>query len=189
MKKLILILLAFMAVSSAYAQDIPSSAYGSKLPFTWEAPMQGGKMICTIHANGKMTSRMVTICYACQGYGACQVCKGTGGQYWYGMGIMPCGACGGRGACSGCGGSGYSVVNTYTTDSGLTIGYDRHGNYYVAGPGDSSSSSRSSNSSSRSSSGWYDCCSKVATFGITTYHKCKNCGEEHIIGSHMCKIK
>lgn len=185
MKKIVLFFFAMLLTAPAFSQDIPSSVYGSKLPFTWEAPMPGGKMICTVHENGKMTSRMVTVCYSCGGIGACQVCGGTGGQYWYGMGIMPCGACSGRRACTACGGSGYSVMNTYTTDSGLTIGYDRHGNYYVAGPGESSSSDRYS----RPQSGWYDCCSKVATFGITTYHRCKNCGKEHAIGTHTCKIE
>lgn len=35
---------------------------------------------------------------------------------------------------------------------------------------------------------WFDCCSKTATFGTVSYHKCPNCGVQHKIGSgHMCK--
>lgn len=39
--------------------------------------------------------------------------------------------------------------------------------------------------------GSYECpCSGSPTFGLDTYHKCSNCGENHRIGSyHMCKIK
>lgn len=38
----------------------------------------------------------------------------------------------------------------------------------------------------RKSSSVYDCCSRVPSFGIVQYHKCKNCGVEHQIGTHSC---
>lgn len=53
-----------------------------------------------------------------------------------------------------------------------------------------SSSSVSTSSSKRKCScqgGWYDCCSKVATFGLDTYHECPNCHKKHIMGSHSCQ--
>ena len=99
--------------------------------------MMNGKMICTMHKNGYITSQMVTGCYLCGGYGACNVCKGTGGQYWYGIGIMPCGNCGGRGACPSCNGKGYCVMSSTTSPSGVTIAIDERGNRYVAAGGGS----------------------------------------------------
>ena len=69
----------------------------------------------------------------------CQVCKGTGGQYWYGLGIQPCGACFGRGFCGGCGGKGYTIQNSYT-QYGVTVVYDERGNMYVVGGPQGSSS-------------------------------------------------
>lgn len=166
-----------------YAQDIPSNIYGHRLPYTWEAPMPGGKMRCTIHEDGRMTSIMVSGCFNCSGLGNCQVCGGTGGQYWSGIGIMPCGACSGSGRCNACGGKGYSVINTSTTQSGLTVGYDEHGNYYVAGSASNCEQNRNRN---RSSDPVYHCCDKVTNFGKTLYHRCKNCGVIHTIGSHSC---
>lgn len=38
--------------------------------------------------------------------------------------------------------------------------------------------------------GWYICgCDGMATFGITSYHRCSNCGEEHMRGNHMCQCR
>lgn len=170
-----------VSVVVAFAQDVPSNIMGHRLPYTWEAPMMGGKMICTMHEDGRITSQMVTQCFNCGGIGGCRVCGGTGGQYWYQIGIMPCGACGGTGRCRACGGKGYSVISTTTTQSGLTTGYDEYGNYYVAGGGPSGGSG-----SNRSGDSVYHCCDKVTNFGQDLYHKCRNCGEVHRIGTHSC---
>ncbi len=175
--------LVLTSASIVNSQDIPSNIDGKELPYTWEMPMFNGKMVSTLHENGTITTVMLTGCISCNSYGMCQVCKGTGGQFWYGIGILPCGSCGGSGMCASCGGKGYSVINTTTSSSGLTIGYDEHGNYYVAC--DSRINGKTRNSYD---DGYYHCCDKgVTTFGMDLYHKCKNCGVVHKIGIHMCK--
>lgn len=164
------------------AQDVPSDIARHRLPYTWEAPMMGmGKMICTMHEDGSITSRMITGCFNCGGSGMCRVCGGTGGQYWYQIGILPCGGCGGSGRCGACSGKGYSVVSTSTSQSGMTIGYDEHGNCYVSG-GEGGGRTRSSSNGDVI----YHCCDQVVTFGQVRYHRCANCGDEHRVGTHCC---
>lgn len=183
-KVLVVVLFALFSCLNSFSQSIPNGIENYKLPYTWEAPMGNmGKMICTLHTNGKITSQMITMCMNCGGYGVCQVCHGTGGQYWYGIGMQPCGSCFGSGRCRACNGKGYSVIQTSTTDSGLTIGWDEHGNYYVAAGG-------LEKSERVRTKGVYNCCSGVPTFGLkATYHKCSNCGKVHEIGTHKCVRK
>lgn len=115
------------------------------LPMTWEMRMPNSLMRTTLHEDGRLTSETLFGCFNCQGSGICQVCHGTGGQYWYGIGIQPCGACGGVGRCIGCHGKGYNVQNS-TTQYGVTVVYDENGRMYVSGgPGGSSSKGRSCN--------------------------------------------
>lgn len=180
MKKTVCILSLLLFVVSLPAQ-IPNNIYGKKLPYTWEMPMSNiGKMVCTMHTDGTITSKMLTMCFSCNGRGLCGVCGGTGGQYWgFDLGMRRCGYCLGNGRCRGCLGRGYSITQTQTTRSGLTIGWDERGNYYVAG-GESSTSRTTRN-------GIYNCCAGVPTFGLEPrYHNCSNCGETHQIGSHKC---
>lgn len=148
---------------SLHGQNIPDNAYGKYLPYTYEVPMgYMGKMITTVHEDGSMTSRMVTICGVCSGRGACNVCRGTGGQYWYGQGIRPCLSCGGSGRCGGCSGDGVAVINTHTTPNGVTVGYDEQGRAYIAYPGQSRGNGSPSSSGSK---------------------ECKNCS---VIGNGKC---
>ncbi len=115
------------------------------LPKTWEMQMYNSIMRTTLHEDGRLTSETLFGCYNCQGTGMCQVCKGTGGQYWYGMGMQRCGACFGSGRCRGCGGKGYTVQSS-TTKYGVTVVYDENGRMYVmSGPGGSSSRGHSCN--------------------------------------------
>lgn len=180
MRRLFLIIFVSFFSVFLYAQ-IPNSVYGVKLPYTWEMPMGNiGKMVCTLNTDGTISSYMLTMCYGCSGLGLCGVCGGTGGQYWYGIGIMSCGSCWGSGKCRGCSGKGYSITQTRRTSSGLTIGWDERGNYYVAGDGSSSSNTRTIRD------GIYNCCSGIPTFGNVIYHKCENCESVHRIGDHKC---
>lgn len=176
--RIILFALSMSLIVSAH--DVPTDVFGHRLPYTYDMPMYNGVMRNTIHEDGTITTQMLTGCYSCGGYGACGVCKGTGGQYWYQMGVMPCGACGGSGVCRACHGKGYTVMSSTTSQSGLTIGYDENGNRYVAGPG--AKIERGSTDNTKI----YDCCSSCPTFGKTMYHTCKNCGEYHQVGSHKC---
>ena len=61
-------------------------------------------------------------------------------------------------------------------------------------PTDGGASSSSSNGTSSHrcpkchGSGWYTCpCSSAPTFGNESYHRCDNCGQSHMKGSHSCK--
>lgn len=178
MKRIYILLFLMICVKiHVDAQNVPDNIFGKKLPYTWEMPMPNGKMISTMHRNGMITSQMVTGCFICSGLGTCGVCKGTGGQYWYGIGIMPCGNCGGTGRCPACKGKGYSVISSTTSPSGLTVAYDENGNCYVAGGTGASSGSRSSGSSSASRSaktcglcggkGWVAETKGVPDFGLS----------------------
>lgn len=78
----------------------------------------------------------------------------------------------------------YGTANSSVgTSSSYTSSYDSETT--------SSSVSSSSNSKRRCSckGGWYDCCSKVATYGLDSYHDCSNCGKSHKMGSHSCKCQ
>lgn len=182
MKKLLtMIALSICVDVYMYAQGLPGNIVGKTLPYTWELPFMGGKIISTLTEDGTIYSQSITPCYSCNGTGRCGACGGIGAIY-YGFGeSVPCGACsmnGGR--CMGCGGKGFSIMNYQTTSFGGTIGYDEHGNCYV------SSTSRDGSRGSGRKSSIYNCCSGVPTFGYDRKHTCKNCGEYHYIGSHKC---
>lgn len=186
MRRFILFSLICVYATLLCAQNVPSSIYGSKLPVSWEAPFPNGKIVCTLHPDGNITSKSISVCSLCGGHGRCGVCAGTGGQFWYGMGIQPCGNCMGSGRCRTCNGNGSVTISSTTYASGLTIGYDNNGNKYVVGPGEKSSG----RSTTVNKSPYYECpCSRTPNFGLTLYHKCKNCGEIHMCGSggHSCK--
>lgn len=165
------------------AQGLPNNIVGQTLPYTWEVPFMNGKMVCTMVEDGTIYSQSITPCVLCSASGVCQVCHGTGGQYWYGMGVQPCGRCCGNGKCASCFGRGFSIMNFMTSTFGGTIGYDEHGNSYV-----SSTGSGGSRGSGRKSS-IYNCCAGVPTFGTSRMHTCKNCGDYHSVGSHKCVRK
>lgn len=183
MKKALMILVFacicyFVSVGNALAQSVPNEAYGKKLPYTWETPFMGGKMISTMTEEGVIYSQLITPCVICNQSGRCQVCFGTGGQYWAGLGMQACMRCLGSGGCMSCHGKGIQVMNTTTSRYGGTIGYDENGNMYI-GTGNVGSGGRHRSSV-------YNCCSGVPTFGYTRYHRCANCGETHIVGGHKC---
>ncbi len=116
----------------------------SELPYTWRMQIGNSIMVTTLHEDGTLTSMTCFGCFNCSGSGMCQVCQGTGGQFWPGMGMMACGACFGTGRCGGCGGKGYTVQSS-TTQYGVTVVYDEHGHMYIEhGPGGSSSSGKAS---------------------------------------------
>ena len=135
-----------------------------------------------MHTDGTITSQMYSFCYSCGGRGICGVCGGTGRQYWGGFRNSTLWCMQGIGRCSGCSGRGYSITQTQTTRTGVTIGWDEKGNFYVA--------SGVSSDSGTTRSGIYNCCSSVPTFGLAPiYHECSNCGSVHQIGSHKCVKK
>lgn len=121
-----------IGVMCLYSLNTIAQSAVNDLPKTWEIQLMNSIVRTTLHENGTLTSQTLFGCFNCQGTGVCQVCKGTGGQYWYGLGIQPCGACFGRGACGGCGGKGYTIQNSYT-QYGVTVVYDERGNMYVMG--------------------------------------------------------
>lgn len=124
---IILVIINISMVSSA--QNIPPSAFGKPLPYTWQYQTPTGIMICTLNTDGSMTT-ITTFPCSCYN-GCCKVCGGTGMQYWYGMGYQPCLNCiGGR--CPYCQGKGYQIISSITSPSGATIGYSENGKYYYA---------------------------------------------------------
>lgn len=136
----ILILLLLVCCTTA----VGNAGISSELPYTWKMQFGNSIMVTTLHEDGTLTSMTCFGCFNCGGSGMCQVCHGTGGQFWPGMGIMPCGACYGAGKCGGCGGKGYTVQNSMT-QYGVTVIYDEKGNMYIEdGPGGSSSSGKAS---------------------------------------------
>ena len=171
----------FFFLARYICTGLPGSIVGKTLPYTWELPFMGGKIVSTLTEDGTIYSQSITPCYSCNGTGRCGACGGIGAIY-YGFGeSVPCGACsmnGGR--CRGCGGKGFSIMNYQTTSFGGTIGYDEHGNCYV------SSTSRGGSRGSGRKSSVYNCCSGVPTFGYDRKHTCRNCGEYHYIGNHKC---
>lgn len=136
MFRFILIITIFICSLSSWGQSVD-------LPYTWRVPfMNNGVMETTLHPDGRMTTVTMAGCSLCSGYGVCSVCAGTGGQFWYGMGIQPCGSCGGSGRCRGCGGKGYTVLNS-TTKYGVTVAFDENGKMYIEGGGSAAGGSRS----------------------------------------------
>lgn len=174
---LVILLVAWLGLS---AQGLPSNIVGKILPYTWEMPFMNGKIVCTLVEDGTIYSQSITPCVLCSATGMCQVCHGTGGQFWPGMGIQPCMRCSGSGRCATCFGRGLSIMNYTTSRFGGTIGYDEHGNCYV-----SSTGSGGSQGSGRKPT-IYNCCSGVPTYGYQRKHTCRNCGEYHFVGSHKC---
>lgn len=169
---------SLMLVRNTFAQSVPNEAFGEKLPYTWEVPFMGGKMISTMTEEGIIYSQTITPCFICNQTGVCQVCFGTGTQYWPLSGIQLCMRCVGSGRCVSCHGKGVQVMNTTTSRYGGTIGYDEEGNRYI---GTGSVGSHGYHKSSI-----YNCCSGVPTFGNISRHRCANCGEVHIVGNHKC---
>lgn len=51
------------------------------LPQTWEIRLMNSVIRTTLHEDGTLTSQTLFGCFNCHGYGMCQVCKGTGGQF------------------------------------------------------------------------------------------------------------
>ncbi len=84
MKRLFLLFFASVSLMALYAQTV---AYD--LPKTWEFRNYNSIVRTTLHEDGRLTSETSFGCFNCQGRGLCSVCQGTGGQYWYGMGIRP----------------------------------------------------------------------------------------------------
>lgn len=160
---------------SVYGQDVSSD-----LPKTWEIQMYNSIMRTTLHEDGRLTSETIFGCFNCQGSGMCQVCYGTGGQYWYEMGILPCGACYGSGKCGGCGGKGYTVQNS-TTQYGITVVYDENGNMYVCG-GSGGSSSKGHRCNERQKT---EVIEYLPTYGVSANQnvycpKCKKTTSRHV---------
>lgn len=150
-----------------------------KLSYTYRTSFPNGYIETTIHENGSMTSMTCTGCVLCDGLGVCKVCGGTGGQFFYGIGIMPCVRCFGNGRCQGCGGKGYCIMNTQTS-YGITIGFDEQGNIYVAS-GNSTGTGRSYSSGRKK----VETIEYIPTYGVeTNMHvycpKCKSTGSQHI---------
>lgn len=170
-------IISCLIMGNVNAQSIPDNAYGKILPYTWEMPMWGGKMISTANRDGSITTRMVTVCAICGGRGRCGVCGGTGGQIWGGV-IRACMNCGGTGRCPMCRGDGVSVINTRTEPNGVTVGYDEQGRAYIAYPGERNNNNRRSDGNNECS-----CCSgtgRVVKTDATSFggtHYCKECGK------------
>ena len=183
MKKVLALMVLLTVWLDMSAQWLPGNIVGKILPYTWETPFANGKIINTMVEDGTIYSQSITPCVLCSTSGMCQVCHGTGGQFWPGMGIQPCTRCLGSRRCAGCFGRGFSIMNYTTSRFGGTIGYDEHGNVYVSST--SSGDGGSSRSTGRKPS-IYNCCSGVPTFGYQNKHTCRNCGEYHYIGSHKC---
>lgn len=141
-------------------------------------------MRTTLHQDGRLTSETIFGCFNCQGSGICQVCSGTGGQYWYEMGMRPCGACFGSGRCRACNGKGYNVQSS-TTQYGITVVYDENGQMYVSGgPGGSNSSNHRCNERQKTEVIEY-----VPTFGVAANENvyCSKCGRTTARHIHVLK--
>lgn len=174
----------FFTLLCALFSTMNAQSVSDDLPKTWEMKFGNSIMRTTLHEDGRLTSETIFGCYNCQGTGICQVCHGTGGQYWYQMGIMPCGACGGSGRCRGCGGKGYTVQNS-STQYGVTVVYDEHGNMYVEG-GAGGSSSRGHNCNTRRKT---EVIEYLPTFGVDANENvyCKKCGKTMSRHVHVLK--
>lgn len=181
MRTIIFLLLLLMYAPVTKAQK---AVYD--LPQTWEYRNGISIMRTTLHEDGHLTSETIFGCFNCQGSGFCQVCKGTGAQYWYNIGLQPCGVCLGTGKCGGCSGKGYTVQNS-TTQYGITVIYDERGNMYVCGgPGGSSSSGHSCNERSK-----VEVIEYIETYGVVANMnvycpKCKKVTQRHI---HVMKSR
>lgn len=154
------------------------------LPKTWEVQLYNSIMRTTLHEDGTLTSETIFGCFICQGTGVCQVCYGTGGQYWYGMGMQPCGRCFGNGRCQSCGGKGYTVQNS-TTKYGVTVVYDENGKMYVCG-GDGGSSSRGHSCREREK---VEVIEYLPTYGVDANDNvyCSKCGKTTTRHIHVLK--
>ena len=173
---LVILLYSLNSVAQSVVDDLPK---------TWEIQLMNSIVRTTLHEDGTLTSQTIFGCFNCQGYGMCQVCKGTGGQYWgFGLGIQACGACYGRGTCGGCGGKGYTVQNSYTK-YGVTVVYDESGNMYVMG-GPQGSSSDGHNCNTRSK---VEVIEYLPTFGIEANENvyCPKC--EKVTSRHVHVLK
>jgi hypothetical protein len=180
MKKRALIFITILPAlfMTAFGQDL-------SFPMTWQTPVPNGYMIATLHADGTLTSCTRLGCFNCNGYGACSVCHGTGGQYWYQMGIMPCGACGGSGRCRACGGKGYSEFNA-STRYGVTVVVDDNGKVYL----DSSSGAGAApDHVRRNSRHGIETIEYISTYGVDANEHvyCSKCGKTMQRHIHVIK--
>ena len=176
---LVLFLCFVMTHVMVFGQSI-----SSELPKTWEMQMYNSIMRTTLHEDGRLTSETIFGCFICQGTGVCQVCHGTGGQYWYEMGIQPCGACFGNGRCRSCSGKGYTVQNS-TTKYGVTVVYDENGRMYVCGgTGGSSSNGHRCNERQKTEVIEY-----LPTYGVSANENvyCDKCGKTTSRHIHVLK--
>lgn len=178
MRKLLLLALfcPFILLSQTVAYDLPK---------TWEIQGYNSIIRTTLHEDGRLTSETIFGCFNCHYSGVCQVGQGTGGQYWYGMGVQPCGNCRGSGRCQACGGKGYTVQSS-TTQYGVTVIYDEHGQMYVmSGPGGSSSSNHKCNSSNKTEVIEY-----LPTYGVKANESvyCPKCDKVMARHIHVLKL-
>lgn len=84
----------------------------------------------TLFADGFENITTKIPCIFCHESGLCQVCYGSGQQYWPGLGCyQPCGMCAGNGKCTQCGGSKVSSTTMFRKPDGLY--YDSNGHLIV----------------------------------------------------------
>ena len=184
MKKVHIFIVIIIMLSLISFPDVKAQTVAYDLPKTWELQLYNSVMRTTLHEDGRLTSETLFGCYNCQGSGVCQVCHGSGGQYWYQMGIMPCGYCGGYGRCRACSGKGYTVQNS-TTRYGVTVVYDERGNMYVTGgPGGSNSNGHSCHERSKTEVIEY-----LPTYGVSGNENvyCSKCGKTTSRHVHVLK--
>lgn len=179
MKSILSVFLLLCLTLSIKAQTVANG-----LPKTWELQTYNSIIRTTLHEDGRLTSETLFGCFNCRGTGVCQVCHGTGGQYWYQMGIQPCGYCGGNGRCRACGGKGYTIQNSITK-YGVTVVYDERGNMYVmGGPGGSDSNGHGCNERGKTEVIEY-----LPTFGVSANEHvyCSKCGKTTARHVHVLK--
>lgn len=173
-KKIFTLILFFISSCFTNAQNVVDN-----LPYTYRVPFPYGYLETTINVDGTATSRICTTCTSCSGGRICQVCFGTGVQSWgeY-MGLQPCMRCYGSGVCQSCGGKGFSIINT-STQYGITVGFDEHGNMYIAEDSQGGSSSRSPQRDKVEKIEYipsYGCEANMHVY----CNKCKKSGQRHI---------
>ena len=83
MKQAVLCLFSVVMIILVATQNIKAQTVAYDLPKTWEIQLYNSVMRTTLHEDGRLTSETLFGCYNCQGTGNCQVCHGSGGQYWY----------------------------------------------------------------------------------------------------------
>lgn len=64
MKKIIALMALFAVWLGISAQGLPGNIVGKTLPYTWELPFMGGKIVCTLTEDGTIYSQSITPCYS-----------------------------------------------------------------------------------------------------------------------------